>query len=156
MANEIIRARLQSPQDDHGTRKDIMLVTDVTSVVVDGTDPEHSDTLDNVINDMQEAIETAVEKVTSATDIRISKLVPSGDKPHIWAQVLTDYWSPETDYVWNITSSSTVPGSLEVVRDSIPDEEFNPTTMITVSELLAYDPLLSVQVGMYAYKTAKE
>ena len=153
MANEIIRARLQSPQDDHGNRNDIMLVTDITSVIVDGTDPDNSDTLDNVITDMQEQIASTVEKVTNVADIRVAKLVPSGNKSHIWAEVLTDYST--ADYKWNITSSSSVDGSLRVVPNTISEADFDPTTMITVNELLAYDPTLTVQAGMYAYKTQR-
>jgi hypothetical protein len=83
MANEIMRARLQSPQDDQGNRKDIMLVTDVTSVLVDGSDPEASKTLDTLLEEIEEKVDTSVEKVNNASDIYTGKLVPSDSKSHL-------------------------------------------------------------------------
>lgn len=153
MANEIMRARLQSPQDDEGNRKDIMLVTDVTSVVVDGTDPEASKTLDTLLEEMEEKIDTSVEKVNNAADIYTGKLVPSDSKSHLWVEVLTNY--SEADYKWVITSSSAVSGSLLIVANTISDDKFDPTTMIKVNELLAYDNTLDPVAGNYAYKTTK-
>lgn len=153
MANEIMRARLQSPQDDQGNRKDIMLVTDVTSVVVDGTNPETSKTLDTLLEEIEEKVDTSVEKVNNATDIYTSKLVPSDSKSHLWVEVLTNY--SKADYKWVITASSAVSGSLLIVPNTIADDKFDPTTMIKVNELLAYDNTLAPVAGNYAYKTTK-
>lgn len=150
MANEIIRARLQTPQDDEGNRKDIMVITDATSVIMDGENPETSISLKNKIDDMEDEIEAAA--TSGGSSIYLSRLLPDDGNDHLWGEIVTDYAT--ADYEWTASTSET-PGALLVVASSMSYDDYNPSTMIKLNELMAYDNTLPFVEGDYIIKSPK-
>lgn len=150
MANEIIRARLQTPQDDEGNRKDIMVITDATSVIMDGENPETSISLKDKINKMEDEIEAAA--TSGGSSIYLSRLLPDDGNGHLWGEIVTDYAT--ADYEWT-TSTSETPGALLVVASSMSYDDYNPNTMIKLNELMAYDSTLPFVEGDYVIKSPK-
>lgn len=150
MANEIIRARLQTPQDDEGNRKDIMVITDATSVIINGENPEETVTLKQQLDDMEDEIEAAA--TSGGSSLYLSRLAPDDSENHLWGEIVTDYAT--ADYEW-VASTSDTPGSLLVVSSSMSADEYNPNTMIKLNELKAYDDTLPFVEGDYVIKSLK-
>lgn len=150
MANEIIRARLQTPQDDEGNRKDIMVITDATSVIINGENPEETVTLKQQLDDMEDEIEAAA--TSGGSSIYLSRLLPDDGDAHLWGEIVTDYAT--ADYEWTASTSET-PGALLVVASSMSYDDYNPNTMIKLNELLAYDNTLAFVEGDYVIKSPK-
>lgn len=75
MANiEKIKARLQTPADSNGVRKDIHLITTTDEVIVPGNDGEEKK-LSDVLNDIHAKIEIGTEQPLY---------------PTVWFRTLTD------------------------------------------------------------------
>lgn len=149
MANEIIRARLQSPQDDQGNRQDIMVITDATSVIVDGENPGTTMSLKDKLKNMDDGIEDAKN---SGSGLFFSRLVPDDGEDHLWGEIVTDYAT--ADYQW-VASTAETDGSLLVVSSSMSYEDYNPYTMIKLDELLAYSASLPFTEGDYVIKAPR-
>lgn len=123
---EKMKARLQTPADENGKRKDISLITDTDAVLYG----DNNQVLTEVIQNINQNIQKNEEAIENASMLIVSALEPT--KRCLWAEI-TDPAIDRNDYTWTISASKT-DGALKVVSDDISEDEFNPSTMIKLSE----------------------
>jgi hypothetical protein len=147
-----MRARLQTPVDENGNRKDIALLTDVDSVMVD-----NDTTLHTYLDGLKTSISDNTTRIDNAGVMTISVLEPTNNG--IWAEIKNPS-KDDVDYTYLVAAGEVSTewaknwGARMIVADNADD--YNSATMIKISELNAYDPDIDWEIGKYVYRWPKQ
>lgn len=153
---EKMRARLQTPVDKDGKRKDIVLITDSDSVMVD------DETLRQRLDELQSGIDKTEKKINSCGTMLVSAVEPIIDDGGrcLWAEIVSPS-RDDVDYTYNVYSGEICTeewikdmSALLIVANGV--DEYDPLSMIKVAELEAFDPDTDWPIGSYVVKELKE
>lgn len=149
-----MRGRLQTPADDQGNRIDIAVLTDVDSVIYD-----EEQTLHEYLDGLQTTVDRHGSRIENSGQVVLSTMEPSATDTgfYLFAEINKPK-KDEVDYRYEKYTALTeelikLYGAKKIVANG--QENFDPTTMIKLGDLMAYDDDEEWEVNTYVVKLPK-
>ena len=149
-----MRGRLQTPADDQGNRIDIAVLTDIDSVTYD-----EEQTLHEYLDSLQNTVDNHTSRIDNSGQVLLSTMEPSATETgfYLFAEINKPS-KDEVDYRYEKYTSLSdeqikLYGAKKIVSNG--QENFDPSVMIKLGDLMAYDSDEEWEVNTYVVKLPK-
>lgn len=149
-----MRGRLQTPADDQGNRIDIAVLTDVDSVTYD-----EEQTLHEYLDSLQNTVDNHTSRIDNSGQVLLSTMEPSATETgfYLFAEINKPS-KDDVDYRYEKYTTLNdeqikLYGAKKIVSNG--QENFDPSVMIKLGDLMAYDSDEEWEVNTYVVKLPK-